>query len=171
MMRNQDVAGLTKSRELVSDPVKRDPQTVLLLLPRNARRLDSSARTSDVRDSTSSVPSSQQQVTKENMADPKRTSTSSQHQSLKPLDIRSSAPDVHPGTSPSALTFEEPGLIKYEYDQGFAKAPYPRPLDMNLNSIMRTQLPRTSHIQFPLPSSLIRSDQKLWWDDFLRTYP
>jgi len=42
------------------------------------------------------------------MADPKRIPYTTQ----KSLDLRSSAPVVHPGTLPSGLMIEEPGLIK-----------------------------------------------------------
>ncbi|KAK7453326.1 hypothetical protein VKT23_012005 [Stygiomarasmius scandens] len=122
--------------------------------PPPKRKKTGTDRVSDVRDSAPS------QV-KENMADPKRAPYTTQ----KSLDLRS-APVAHPGTSPSGLMIEEPGLIKYDYEQAYPKVPYPRPLDMN---IMHSQ-PRTSHVHFPSPSPLMQSEQKLWWDNFLRTY-
>lgn len=58
--------------------------------------------------------------------------------------------------------------LPYGYEPGFyIKSSFPRQLDVN---ILRS--PDTAHQKFPIPSSpAMEIDQKLWWENFIRSYP
>ncbi|KAL0957013.1 hypothetical protein HGRIS_003114 [Hohenbuehelia grisea] len=117
---------------------------------------------------------------KENMGNGKRsppTSAASRY-SDRSQDLYSTVPthaspptDLRISTDVGlAMKHETSPMIRRPHDIGYAASHFPkqsfRPLDVNI--------PHSpgGHHKFPLPSSpSVEYDQKLWWDNFTRTYP
>ncbi|KAF8230754.1 hypothetical protein L208DRAFT_1438051 [Tricholoma matsutake] len=141
-------------------------------VPLQKRKKIASDYLSDARDTAPSR-------VKENMAD-KRSPASSRH-SDRLQDIHTHTPGQQLSTPPTELRNPSEALpsvkvdqspirrhLPYGYEPGFyIKSSFPRQLDVN---ILRS--PDTAHQKFPIPSSpAMEIDQKLWWENFIRSYP
>ncbi|KAF5376310.1 hypothetical protein D9615_008498 [Tricholomella constricta] len=135
-------------------------------------------RTSDTRDTAPST-----SKVKENMASDKHSPSSSSRHHERPVDLRSQDRFHHDPSSPVELRITTEGISPVVHEQSptsrrqlpyaaeqsplYIKSPFPRQLDVN---IMRS--PHTQNHKFRIPTSpTVKQSQKLWWSNFLPTYP
>ncbi|PBK84181.1 hypothetical protein ARMGADRAFT_1000409 [Armillaria gallica] len=102
------------------------------------------------------------------------TVRSAERQQGQPLSISTQTPspiDIRGPGDQSILTKPEQSPNSRRYyphdPASYSKPSFPRPLDLNV-----LHSPAREHQKFPSPASpAAQSDQRMWWDNFLKTYP